>query len=159
MRIPILLSLFGAAAILACSSGGPGTLGDSPLDLGREPVSDGQFFSPYEAPPNKGAAIQTGSSDQGSNPTTPTGKDGGKVTVDIDASIPSGFDAGTTTTSDASSVKDTGGGTPTGVCADLQTCCDSLSGTTRTQCTSLASANSEPACQQQLDFFVDGGKC
>ncbi len=157
MRIPVLLSLFGAAAILACSSGGPGTLGDSPLDLGREPVSDGQFFSPYEAPPNKGASIQTGSNEPGSTTTT-GGKDGGKVTIDIDASIPTGNDSGTAV-SDASVTKVDTGTTPTGVCADLQTCCDTQSGSTRTSCNSVATSGSEPACQQALDVFVDAGKC
>ncbi|MFO0669691.1 MAG: hypothetical protein U0235_08710 [Polyangiaceae bacterium] len=158
MRIPVLLSVFGAAAILACSSGGPGSLGDSALDLGREPVSDGQFFSPYEAPPNKGASVQTGSNDSNGTPTT-SGKDGGKVTVDIDANIPSGFDASVTITDSGSTTTKDTGTTPTGVCADLQTCCDSLSGTTRTQCSSIASSNSDSTCQQALDSLVDAGKC
>ena len=157
MRIAILSTILTVAATLAaCSGGGGGPLDISPLDLGREPVSDGTFGSPYETPPNRGASITT------QEPTTKTPKtpttDNHPPTSGFDASV-SDFDAGSRfdarVTSIDASVRDAGA-----TCADLDACCSSMdAGTMQTNCNDLVINNDNPSCRAALTGYKNSGFC
>jgi hypothetical protein len=165
MRIAILSTIFASAgALAACSGGGPGPLDISPLDLGREPVSDGTFGSPYEAPPNRGASIPTsqesptGQSDTNANNNGNNGnngaRDGGTTVVTVDAGVSDNFDAGNSSTD--------GSITTDGTCADLEDCCAAIADSTqKTGCENAltsASGNDE-TCGQYYSAYKNGQLC
>lgn len=55
---------------------------------------------------------------------------------------------------------DSGGGTPTGSCAQLKTCCDAISdANNKAACNALASYNNESACTQALSGYEEAGVC
>ncbi|HEY3822786.1 MAG TPA: hypothetical protein VGL81_36730 [Polyangiaceae bacterium] len=61
--------------------------------------------------------------------------------------------------SGSSSGSTSSGGTPTGSCASLSTCCGMLPAADQPSCTALADQNNQQDCQLELGGFDDAGLC
>ena len=139
MRNKLHLSLWGALFVGACSSGGPGNY--TSLSYTREAPGD-TFESPGTVlSGNESAGSKTG---QGSSADPPaTSRDGGSITIK---------EAGTPI--EASVIIEAGGPVPEGgsatACEDLQTCCDSLTGSTKTTCQSVVDTGQASSCAAAL---------
>ncbi|MGD0524866.1 MAG: hypothetical protein ABSE49_06975 [Polyangiaceae bacterium] len=77
----------------------------------------------------------------------------------------SGSSSGSSTSSSSgsstssSSGSTSSGGTPTGSCASLATCCGMLPSGEQPSCNALAGENIQSACQEALGGFTDAGQC
>lgn len=156
MRIAILSTILATAATLAaCSSGGPGSLELSALDLGREPVSDGTFGAPYEPPPNRAGSIPT-DQDPTKPPKTSTSTDPpSPVPNDRPVTSDSGGGDSGLTKFDAG-IQDAGGAT----CTDLDVCCAGMdAGTIQNGCDQVVASGNNASCASALNSYKQAGYC
>jgi len=112
-----------------------------------------------------------GASGSGSGSTTSGGGSGSSTTGTVGGAgfsgsgffnADAGFDFDAFTFPDNFALPDGFGGTPTGVCAQLKSCCDMIAnGLAKGLCqlAILATQNDQTTCQQLLASYQDAGQC
>ena len=151
MRTWLHLALWGAVFLGACSSGGPGGL------ISTQSVREAPPNSLESPGPGGGDSISLGESSNGNN-NPQTTKDSGTGTPDVNVERP---DVNVERPDGATVIEaSTGDATAQYTCEDLQSCCDSLSGTEQTQCQLAAdSTTSDSVCSGFLTSIKNAGRC